>query len=77
MNSIIIVIEKKEKDKILLNKKIEAKICEIINLNIEISSLEKLREKEHEKYNQDFAKNEEIFIDEFISNTMMIKRYMF
>jgi len=77
MNSILKNVEKKEEDKTILNKKIEAKRHEIVNMNIEISSIEKLKEKEYEKYNQSVAKSEEIFIEEFVSNTRMIKQYMF
>ena len=77
MNSILKNVEKKEEDKTIINKKIEAKRHEIVNMNIEISSIEKLKEKEYEKYNEGVAKSEEIFIEEFVSNTRMIKQYMF
>lgn len=77
MSSMLRYVEKKEDDKIQLNKKIESKRREIINMNIEISSLEKLREKELLKYNELLMKSEEIFIDEFVANSRMIKQYMF
>lgn len=77
MNSILKNVEKKEEEKIVINKKIEVKRREIINMNMEISSLEKLKEKEYEKYNEILMKSEEIFIDEFISNTRMVKQYTF
>lgn len=77
MNTILKSIEKKETDKLLLNKKIEDKRHEIINMNMEISSLEKLRDKEYEKYNHSLARSEEIFIEEFVSNTRMLKQYEF
>lgn len=73
MNTILKSIEKKEADKLLLNKKIEDKRHEIINMNMEISSLEKLKDKEYEKYNHSLTKSEELFIDEFVSNTKMLK----
>lgn len=73
MNTILKSIEKKEADKLLLNKKMEDKRHEIINMNMEISSLEKLRDKEFEKYNHSLTKSEEIFIDEFVSNAKMLK----
>jgi len=77
MNNILKHIEKEEEDKSLLNKKIEAKRLEIINMNMEISSIEKLRDKEYEKYNEILMKNEEIYIDEFVSNKRMLKQYTF
>ncbi|MBP1925751.1 flagellar FliJ protein [Sedimentibacter acidaminivorans] len=77
MSSMLRYVEKKEDDKLQLNKKIESKRREIINMNIEISSLEKLREKELMKYNEALMKSEEIFIDEFVANSRMIKQYMF
>jgi len=77
MNSILKHIEKKEEEKILVNKKMELKRREIINMNMEIASLEKLRNNEYVKYNDTLTKSEEIFIEEFVSNTKMIKQYMF
>jgi len=77
MNSILKHIEKKEEEKIALNKKIEAKRREIIGMNVEISSIEKLKEKEYDKYRVSLAKSEEIFIEEFVSNTRMLKQFTF
>jgi len=71
MNSIIKSIKKEEDEKQLILKKIEAKKQEIINLNIEISSIEKLKEKKLLKYNYDLQKTEEILIEEFVSSTTM------
>ncbi len=75
MNSILKQIENKEEEKQNLLKKIEAKRQEIISMNMEISSLDKLKEKEFEKYNKVFMKNEEIFIEEFVSNKSITKGY--
>ncbi|MGB4439508.1 MAG: flagellar export protein FliJ [Sedimentibacter sp.] len=75
MNSILKQVESKEEEKENLLKKIEAKRQEIVNKKMEISSLEKLRENEYEKYNSAMAKSEEIFIEEFVSNKSMTKRY--
>ncbi len=72
MTSIINAIKKKEDEKELLLKKIEAKKQEIISLNIEISSLEKLKEKKYAKYNYQVQKMEEILIEEFVSNSSTI-----
>lgn len=73
MESVLKKIEICEEDKKILNKKIEAKQQEIINMNIETSSLEKLKEKEMMIYNKEVAKSEEIFIEEFVSNSRMSK----
>lgn len=75
MGSLLKQIDKKEEEKNIVNKKIEAKRHEIINANMEISSLEKLKENELEKYKKAFMKSEEIFIDEFVSNKNMINKY--
>jgi len=75
MNSILKQVENKEEEKENLLKKIEAKRQEIVNKKMEISSLEKLRENEYEKYISTMAKSEEIFIEEFVSNKSMTKRY--
>lgn len=65
-------IKKKEEEKDLIIKKIEAKKQEIINMNIEISTLEKLREKKLAKYNYQLQKVEEILIEEFVSNSTSV-----
>lgn len=63
------MIKKKEEEKSVILKKIEAKKQEIINMNIEISTLEKLKDKKLEKYNYKVQKMEEILIEEFVSNS--------
>jgi len=42
---------------------------------MEISSFEKLREKELDKYNKALIKSEELFIEEFVSNKSMTNEY--
>lgn len=76
LGSILRKIENKEEEKEKILKKIEDKRREIVSKNIEISSLEKLREKELEKYNSALAKSEELFIEEFVSNKSMAKGYL-
>jgi flagellar FliJ protein len=76
MGTILTNIEKKEEEKAIVSKKIEAKRREIISMNIEISSLDKLKEKEFERYNKTLQKYEEIFIDEFVSNSRMIRQFV-
>ena len=75
MESILKQIEVKEEEREILLKKMSVKRQEIISMNIEISSLEKLKEKEMEKYNKEFMRKEEIFIDEFVSNKSMSNKY--
>lgn len=75
MGSILKQIEKKEEDRQIVLKKIEEKRQEIVSMNMEISSLEKLKDKELEKYSRAVAKKEEIFIEEFVSNKSMTKKY--
>jgi len=75
MSGILKQIENKEEARLIDLRKIEAKRQEIISMNMEISSLEKLKEKELEKYNKAFARSEEIFIEEFVSNKSMTKGY--
>lgn len=75
MESIYKKIEVKEGEKKEIIGKIEDKRQEIINMNKEISSLEKLKEKELEKHNKAVEKSEEIFIEEFVSNKTMVRKY--
>lgn len=75
MSSILKQIENKKEEKENLLKKIESKRYEIINMNKEISSIEKLKENELEKYKSVFLKSEEIFIDEFVSNKSIRSKY--
>lgn len=75
MDGILKQLGNKEKEKDMLLKKIAGKRQEIINMNIEISSLEKLKEKELEKYNKEIIRKEEIFIEEFVSNKSIANNY--
>ena len=75
MNNVLKQTDKKEEEKNIILKKIEAKRHEIVNANMEISSLEKLKEKELEKYNKEVMKREEIFIEEFVSNKSILNKY--
>ncbi len=73
--SILVQIESKENERDLVLRKIGEKRQEIIRTNTEISSLEKLKEKELEKYNKECLKREELFIEEFVSNKTMTNEY--
>jgi flagellar FliJ protein len=72
---VLVQIENKEKEKEIVLKKIAAKRQKIIIMNTEISSLEKLREKELEKHKKELLKKEELFIEEFVSNKTMVNEY--
>lgn len=72
MTSITNMIKKKEEEKAVILKKIEAKKQEIISMNIEISTLEKLKDKKLVKYNYKVNKMEEIMIEEFVSNSSTV-----
>ena len=50
-------------------KEEEAKRVEMIAARQESMSIEKLREKEQENYNKMVQKSEELFIEEFVSNS--------
>jgi len=73
--SVLIQIENKENEKEIVLKKIADKRQEIISMNTEISSLDKLKEKEQEKHNKECLKKEELFIEEFVSNKTMTNEY--
>ncbi len=73
--SILVQIENKENEKETILKKIADKRQEIISMNTEISSLEKLKEKELEKHNKECLRKEELFIEEFVSNKAMTNEY--
>lgn len=75
MGGILKQVENKEEEKQTVLKTIEDKRQEIISMNKEISSLEKLRDRELEKYSKAAEKREEIFIEEFVSNKSMTRKY--
>lgn len=68
--------EKKElfMQKHIINNKIENKKKDIIQMNMEISTLEKLREKKLEDYNYQVQKAEEQLIEEFISMSSVFEK---
>lgn len=51
----------------IINRKIEEKKKEVLTMNIEISTLDKLKEKKLDDYNYEFQKSEELLIEEFVS----------
>lgn len=48
----------------------EKKRQEVIEARKEAAAIEKLKEKKIEQYNKDVKKSEELFIEEFVSNSM-------
>lgn len=68
LNDISANIKKKVEEKTALGIKIAKKQIEIVGANIEIASLDKLKEKQFEEYRQEAAKAQEIELNEFINN---------
>ncbi len=68
LETILKNIKKEEDLKSIILKKIETKKQEIIDTNIEISTLEKLKEKKLAKYTYEEQKAHQILIEEFVSN---------
>ena len=68
LNQILNNIKIKEEEKLLILKKIQAKQDEIIEATKEISSIEKLKEKRLADYNYQAQKQQDILIEEFVSN---------
>lgn len=62
-------IEEAIKNLSLQDKKIEQQTKVIVSLNTEISSLNKLKEKQLAEYNYKVQKADELLIEEFVSNT--------
>ncbi|MDF2888726.1 MAG: flagellar export protein FliJ [Lacrimispora sp.] len=56
-----------------LKKKEEQKRMEVIEAKKEKASIDKLKEKKLDQYNKDLLKSEELFIEEFVSNTMSVR----
>ncbi len=58
---------------ISLKKKEEQKRSQVVEAKIEKSSIEKLKEKKLMLYNKEAQRGEELFIEEFVSNTMSVR----
>ncbi len=56
-----------------LKKKEEQKRSQVVEAKIEKSSIEKLKEKKLMLYNKEAQRSEELFIEEFVSNTMSVR----
>ena len=56
-----------------LKKKEEQKRAEVIEAKKEKASIDKLKEKKLDQYNKEVMKSEELFIEEFVSNTMSVR----
>lgn len=67
MEALRIRIENKKKELIFLKEKEEEKKQQVIEAKQETSSIDKLREHKVEEYNKQMQKQEELFIEEFVS----------
>lgn len=56
-----------------LRKKEEQKRNEVVEARKEKASIEKLKEKKLAQYNKEVLRSEELFIEEFVSNTMSVR----
>jgi flagellar FliJ protein len=56
-----------------IKKKEEQKRSEVIEAKKDKASIDKLKEKKLDQYNKDVLKSEELFIEEFVSNTMSVR----
>ena len=50
-----------------MNKRVEQKRLEVVSAKQDATSIEKLKEKKQAAYQKAMAKNEEIFVEEFVS----------
>lgn len=55
-----------------LKRKEEQKRAEVVEARKEKVSIEKLKEKKFVQYNKEVLRSEELFIEEFVSNTMSV-----
>lgn len=57
----------------LQNQAIDKQADKVREAKLEISTIEKLRERKLEEYNYAASKEEELFIEEFVTNTKAVK----
>lgn len=55
-----------------LKRREEQKRAEVVEARKETASIEKLKEKKLMQYNKDLLRSEELFIEEFVSNTTSV-----
>lgn len=72
LNDINLHIKKKLEEKEQLSFKIARKQTEIISANVEIASLDKLKQKQYEEYQKAAQKASETELEEFINNLTAI-----
>ncbi len=73
MNSLSEQIRSLERIIVILEGQIEKQLGVVIEATKEVSSLEKLQEKQLEEYKKEFQKAEETFIGEYVSNIKFYK----
>lgn len=67
MEALRIRIENKTKELVVLQNQEEEKKQQVIEAKKETSSIDKLKERKIEEYNKQLQKQEELFIEEFVS----------
>lgn len=67
MEALRIRIENKRKELVALKNQEEEKKQQVIEAKKETSSIDKLKERKVEEYNKQIQKQEELFIEEFVS----------
>ncbi len=70
MYKLEVEIQKEKRHLEALQKREEDKRAEVVEVKIETSTLEKLKEKKLEQYNKEMQKSEELFIEEFVSRNL-------
>ena len=69
INQLLEQIRMLEKSIVFLGERIEKQLGVVVEATKEVSSLEKLQEKQLEAYTKAVQKEEEIFISEYVSNS--------
>lgn len=69
MEALRIRIEDKKQELVVLKQQEEEKKNQVIEAKKETSSIDKLKEHKVEEYNKQVQKEEELFIEEFVSTT--------
>lgn len=75
LNDLNRAVQDYEQKKAGIQEKLLKKQREIINAKTEVSIYEKLKEKELLQYNQTLAKENELFVEEFLNNNRSVARF--
>lgn len=74
MEALRMNIRRKQKEYMQLREEEEAKKAEVVEAKKETSSIEKLKDKKLEAYNKQIQKEEEQFIEEFVSTRSAMEK---